>query len=436
MRIAYLDCFSGISGDMFLGALLDAGLPTSVLKETVMALNVDARLEISRVVRSGISATKVDVWIGNEKDVPREQISHAHEHEHTHQHSSAGVAPAVVRASRPHSHRGLKEIRAIIRAAKIAPAAQKRALAIFQALGEAEAKIHNIEVEKVHFHEVGAVDAIVDIVCAAAGSVALAVDEWVCSPLNVGGGTVECAHGTFPVPSPATVELLRAAPVFSSGVNAELVTPTGAAIVKTLCKRFAPFPAMKITASGYGAGSRDFSGQPNVVRLTIGDSVETQLAASPAVPEDTVAVLEANLDDLNPQVFGYVMERLLSEGALEVFGTPVQMKKNRPGMLLSVLARPEDAPRLAKLVFGETTTLGIRMRQERRQTLLRRSVTVQTTWGEVRMKVASLNGSIANYAPEYEDCRRIADQHKVPLKQVMQEVTRRYLESEQQIPRG
>ena len=431
MRIAYLDCFSGISGDMFLGALLDAGVPASALEETVAALNIGARLEISRVTRSGISATKVDVWIGNEKDLPREQVSHVHEHEHTQHESSAGVSPAVVRASRPHqhSHRGLKEIRAIIRDANIAPAAQERAVAIFQALGEAEAKIHNIDVEELQFHEVGATDAIVDIVCAAAGSLAIGADEWVCSPLNVGGGTVECAHGTFPVPSPATVELLRSAPVYSSGVNAELVTPTGAAIVKTLCKSFAAFPAMKIAASGYGAGTRDLRGQANVVRLTIGEAAETQLAAAPEIPEDMITVLEANLDDLNPQLFGYVMERLLSEGALEVFGTPVQMKKNRPGMLLSVLSRPQDASRLAKQIFGETTTLGIRMRQERRLTLPRRTVTVHTTWGDVRMKVASLNGSIANYAPEYEDCRRIADRHKVPLKQVMQEATRSYLQT-------
>ncbi len=449
MRIAYLDCFSGISGDMFLGALLDAGLPASVLEETVATLDVGARLEISRVTRSGISATKVDVWIGDEKDLPREQVSHVHEHGHTHHHSSAGVSPgsparpnlarwgdspAVVRASRPHTHedthRGLKEISEIIRRANMAPAAQEHALAIFQALGQAEAKIHNTEVEKIHFHEVGAVDAIVDIVCAAVGSLALGVDEWVCSPLNVGGGSVECAHGKFPVPSPATVELLRGAPVYSSGVDAELVTPTGAAIVKTLCQRFAPFPAMKIAATGYGAGSRDFAGQPNVVRLTIGDGVETQLAVFPDIPEETIAVLEASLDDLNPQVFGYVMERLLTEGALDVFGTPVQMKKNRPGMLLTVLARTEDAPRLAKLVFGESTTLGIRMRLERRQTLVRRTVAVQTPWGEVRMKVANLNGSVANYAPEYEDCRRIADRHKVPLKQVIQEANKSYLQSQ------
>jgi len=413
MRIGYLDCFSGISGDMFLGALLDAGLPAGVLEETVAALNLGARLQISRVTRSGISATKVDVCVGDEKDLPSEQVSHAREHGHHHHHR--------------HSHRGLKEIREIIRYAKVTPTAQERALAIFQALGEAEAKIHNTDLEKIHFHEVGAVDAIVDIVGAAVGSLALGVDEWVCSPLNVGGGTVECTHGKLPVPSPATIELLHGAPVYSSGVDTELVTPTGAAIVKTLCARFAQFPAMKIAATGYGAGSRDLSGQPNVVRLTIGKTVETQPDASQGIPEDTITVLEANLDDLNPQVFGYVMERLLAEGALDVFGTPVQMKKSRPGMLLTVLARPENASRLAKLVFGETTTLGIRMRQEHRQTLARRSVAVQTPWGKVRMKVANLDGSIANYAPEYDDCRRIADQHKIPLKQVMQEATRQYL---------
>jgi uncharacterized protein (TIGR00299 family) protein len=425
MRIGYLDCFSGISGDMFLGALLDAGLPWSVLEETVAALDVGARLEISRVTRSGISATKVDVWIGAEKDLPRGRVSHPEKHERQHPHRDHNASH-----HREHAHRGLNEIRTIICKAQIAPAARERALDIFQALGEAEAKIHNTELEKIHFHEVGAVDAIVDVVCASVGSLHVGVDEWVCSPLNVGGGTLECAHGRFPAPSPATIELLRGVPVYSSGVNAELVTPTGAAIVKTLCKHFVAFPAMKISTSGYGAGTRDLPGHSNVVRLTIGDSLETQLAASPAIPEDTIAVLEATLDDLNPQVFGYVMERLLSEGALDVFGTPVQMKKSRPGMLLTVLAQPQDLSRLAKLVFEETTTLGIRQRQERRQTLARRTVAVRTQWGEVHMKVASLNGSLANYAPEYEDCRRIADQKKVPLKQVMQEATRLYLQTQ------
>ena len=265
MRIAYLDCFSGISGDMFLAALVDAGVPPSLFEQTVAALNaaapLDARLEIRRVERSGISSTKVDVWVGAEKDQPREEHIHQHHsHEHGHSHSyDHGVAqpPPAVHA---HAHRGLKEIRGIIARAAISESAKARALEIFQALGATEAKVHNIPVEQVHFHEVGAADAIVDIVCAAVGSEALGVDEWICSPLNVGSGSVECAHGRFPVPAPATAELLKDAPVFSSGIQAELVTPTGAAIVRTLAARFAALPEMKVANIGYGAGTRDFHG--------------------------------------------------------------------------------------------------------------------------------------------------------------------------------
>src|SRR4029077_4731945 len=274
-----------------------------------------------------------------------------------------------------------------------------------------------------HFHEVGAVDAMVDIVCAAVGAEALRVDEIVCSPLNVGGGTIECAHGTFPVPVPATVELLKDAPVYSSGVQAELVTPTGAAIVKTLASRFAEFPPMTIEKSGYGAGSRDFPGHPNVARLTIGEAASA-LAAKTA--SDTISVLEANLDDLNPQVFGYVMDRLLAEGALDAFGMPVQMKKNRPGLILTVLCKPQDADKLTQIIFAETTTLGVRRRVEVRRTLARRWESVHTAWGDVRIKIASMNGTVTNYAPEYEDCRRIAEEHHVPLKTVMQEAARAY----------
>jgi uncharacterized protein (TIGR00299 family) protein len=256
------------------------------------------------------------------------------------------------------------------------------------------------------------------------GAEALGVDEIVCSPLNVGGGTVKCAHGVFPVPVPATVELLRGAPVYSSGVQVELVTPTGAAIVKTLVKRFAPFPAMSIEKSGYGAGTRDFPGHPNVLRLTIGES---QAEVVGNISSETISVLEANLDDLNPQVFGYVVDRLLEEGALDTFALPVQMKKNRPGMLLTVLSRPEDASRLTRIIFTETTTLGVRRREEQRQALARKWITVVTRWGEVRLKVASLNGAVTNYAPEYEDCRKLAAEHRVPLKSVMQEAVQGYL---------
>src|SRR5438105_1122996 len=305
MRIAYLDCFSGISGDMFLGALLDAGVAAQVFEKTVAALNVGARLEISRVNRSGISATKIDVLVHGEKELPREvyweqkEHKHEHGHKHDHGHSRAG-APAQSRAgmSAPHEHgRGLREIKEIISRAAISEGAKKTSLAIFQALGEAEAKIHNTDIEKIHFHEVGAVDAMVDIVCAAVGAEALQVDEWICSPLNVGGGTVKCAHGTFPVPAPATVELLRGAPVYSSGIQLELVTPTGAAIVKTLSKNFSSFPEMSIEKTGYGAGSRDLPGHANVVRLTIG---EAQHDFAGKTSDKNSTVREASNDDLNP----------------------------------------------------------------------------------------------------------------------------------------
>jgi len=451
MRIAYLECFSGISGDMFLGALVDAGVSPQLLQETVSALGVGAKLEISRVVRSGISATKVDVWVDGEKDMPREEywakqnlaratshphIEDDHSHSHAHSHAHAGSHPhelsheehsptgSATPHRHEHSHRGLTEIRKIISAAAISESAKTKAIAIFEALGAAEAKIHNVPIEAVQFHEVGAVDAIVDIVCAAVGASALGVDEIVCSPLNVGGGMVQCAHGTFPVPAPATVELLKGAPVYSSGVQGELVTPTGAAIVKTLARSFAAFPEMKIEKSAYGAGSRDFPGYPNVVRLVVGEAAP-ELAVK--TNSEMISVLEANLDDLNPQVFGYVMDRLLEEGALDIFGVPVQMKKSRPGTLLTVLCKPEDANRLTQLIFTETTTLGVRRRDERRQTLARRWETVGTEWGDVRIKIASMNGTVTNYAPEYEDCRRIAVEHHVPLKTVMQEAARAYV---------
>ncbi len=423
---------------MFLGALVDAGVSPALLEKTVAGLNVGARLEISKVLRSGITATKVDVWINDQaKDHPQDgerpfhEHGHTHSHEHSHHHHHDAHEHPLEESGRhhhdEHAHgRHLSEIKKIISAAPISETAKQRALAIFQSLGEAEAKIHNMPIEKIHFHEVGAVDAIVDIVCAAVGSDALGVDEWVCSPVNVGGGTVQAAHGRLPVPAPATVELLKDIPIYSSGIDKELTTPTGAAIVKTLVSRFGTVPAYRIEKSGYGAGTRDFPSHANVLRLTVGEST----AITQATGNEMVSVLEANIDDLNPQVFGYVMDKLLEAGALDVFGTPVQMKKNRPGMLLTVLTRTEDAQRIAKIVFAETTTLGIRMREERRAVLIRRSEVVRTPWGEVRMKIGNLNGTVTNYAPEYEDCRRIASVHGVPLKSVMQEAIRIYLDQQ------
>ncbi len=438
MRIAYLDCFSGISGDMFLGALVDAGVSPKLLEDTVAALDVGARLEISRVVRGGIAATKADVYCHGEKDLPREVFweqqgghDHAHGHEHSHENHHheetvwrRGSAPPRTGRS-PVPTRGLMEICEIIAEATINCTAKATAIRVFEALGAAEAEIHNTSIESVHFHEVGAVDAMVDIVCAAVGAEGLGVEEWVCSPLNVGGGTVKCAHGTLPVPAPATLKLLADAPVYSSGPQVELVTPTGAAIVKTLAARFASFPAMKVEKSGYGAGSRDFHDHPNVLRLTIGEA-----AGAATTLADRITVLEANLDDLSPQVLAYAMEQLLTAGALDVFSLPVQMKKGRAGALLTVLCKCEDADRLTKIVFAETTTLGVRRRDEQRQILARRWERVETSWGPVRIKIGSTNGAVSNYAPEYEDCRQLAEAHHVPLKTVMEAATQQYLQGE------
>ncbi len=348
------------------------------------------------------------------RTIIREHDSHDHKHEHG---------------------RGLNEIRTIIEKAAISPGAQATAIKIFEALGQAEAEIHNTTIEKVHFHEVGAVDAMVDIVCAAVGAESLNIDQWICSPLNVGGGTVKCAHGTLPVPAPATLKLLQDAPVYSSGPQVELVTPTGAAIVRTLATRFANFPSMTIAKAGYGAGTRDFPDHPNLLRLTIGESAARVDAKHDARHDahsstETITILEANLDDLSPQVLAYAMERLLAEGALDVFSVPIQMKKGRAGALLTVLAITEDANRLTKTIFAETTTLGVRRREERRQKLSRRWQTVDTSWGPVRIKIANMNGTVSNYAPEYEDCRILAESKQVPLRTIMQEAIQQYLRSE------
>jgi len=434
MRLAYLDCFSGISGDMFLGALVDAGVSLELLRGTVATLNLGAELEMTRVERSGIAANKIDVVVNGEKDLPREEYWAQQEHSHQHGHGHEGHEDRQHGHSHPeaHSHgpehhgghgRGLSEIRSIIGVARISERAKHTAIAIFEALGAAEAKIHNTDVEQIHFHEVGAVDALVDIICAAVGAEALGVDEWVCSPLNVGGGAVECAHGRFPIPAPATLEILQGAPIYSSGIDKELVTPTGAAIAKVLASRFASFPAMMVDAVGYGAGSRDLPGHANVLRISVGESTEI----TGKLPREMLSVIEANLDDLSPQVIAYTMEKALAEGALDAFAAPVQMKKSRCGVLLTILARPEDVAHLTRLLFAETTTLGVRVREERRQVLDRSFCVVETRWGGVRMKLATLNGEEVNYAPEFEDCRRIAEQNGVPLKAVMQEAVQKYL---------
>jgi pyridinium-3,5-bisthiocarboxylic acid mononucleotide nickel chelatase len=459
MRVAYLECFSGISGDMMLGALLDAGVSEELLQRSVVALKVGAELRISRVDRSGISATKVEVLVnGIEADHVNSHHDHEHTHDHRHTHSHAhghdhedahahssntamSEAPESNGDHHGHSHahshqhgRSLSEIKNIIRAADLAEQARETAIRTFELLGEAEAGIHNVPIESIHFHEVGAVDAIVDIVCASVGCHALGVDQFICSPLNVGGGTVKCAHGEFPVPAPATLALLKGAPVYSSGINKELVTPTGAALVRALNCSFSSFPPMSVESVGYGAGSRDLDGSPNVLRISIGELIDTQVASSRHDSHHEVTVLETTIDDLSPQVIGYVTERLLADGALDVFIVPAQMKKNRPGSLLTVLCDEKAAPTLREIIFRETSTIGIRTRRERRDCLERVMISVSTQWGIVRVKESRLNGTVTNFAPEYDDCRRIARANAIPLKQVQQETINSYLAQQESTP--
>jgi uncharacterized protein (TIGR00299 family) protein len=412
MRIGYLECFSGISGDMLLGALVDAGLPFACLEETTAALGVGARLEMRKVSRGGLAATKVDVIAPEDAANAHEHThdshghegseggvggTHTHAHEHAHDHAHA---QAHSHAHTHTAHRSLSAILAIIGSAPLAESVKQRASRAFQLLGEAEAAIHSVPIEEVHFHEVGAVDTIVDIVCAAAGAEALGVDRWLASPLNVGSGTVHCQHGTIPVPAPATLALLADAPVYASGEPMERVTPTGAVVLRMLDVCYAPLP--------------------NLLRLLIGE--ETTDAAT-----ESIAVIETVIDDSTPQVLAYVSERLLEAGAWDVYRVSVQMKKGRTGVQMTVLCRPDLVPALQELLFRETTTIGLRWRLEKKAALAREFVAVETRWGKVSIKIARLpDGTIANAAPEYEDCRRIAAGDAVPLKQVMEEAMRVY----------
>ena len=414
MRIGYLECFSGISGDMLLGALVDAGVPFACLAETAAALNVGARLEMRKVSRGGLAAVKVDVITpdtlpSEPEHSHQDHPKHAH-HEHE-QHAHTAHTP----------HRSLSAILDIIRSAPLSDAVKQRSMRAFQLLGEAEAAIHSVPIEEVHFHEVGAVDTIVDIVCAATGAEALGVNRWVSSPLNVGSGTVVCQHGTLPVPAPATLALLGDAPVYAAGEPMERVTPTGAVLLRMLDVQYAKLPAMRVVKTGYGAGGRETAGQPNLLRLLVGeDAGETSTTES-------IAVIETVIDDCNPQLLSYVSELLLAAGAWDVYRTTAQMKKGRTGVQMTVLCRPDLVPALQNLLFRETTTIGLRWRLENKVALAREFVNVETSWGKVKIKIARWpDGKIANAAPEYEDCRQLAVEHTVPLKQVMEEAMRVY----------
>jgi pyridinium-3,5-bisthiocarboxylic acid mononucleotide nickel chelatase len=388
MKLAYFDCFSGISGDMTLGALVDAGCSADLLRGELKSLQVPGwTLTTEKVWKNGMAATYVRVETEDQQ-----------------------------------KHRSLTAILEILKNSQLAPPVRERASRIFQKLGEAEAYVHDAPLEKVHFHEVGAVDAIVDIVGSCIGFHALGIERFACSPLNVGGGTAKMAHGVLPVPAPATARLLQGAPTFSNGVQRELVTPTGAAIVATLCDSFGPQPPMTVSAIGYGAGTADLEGQPNVVRIMIGESAEKESAAG----DEEISIIEANLDDMNPQIYGYVLEKALLAGALDVYTTALQMKKNRPGTLLTILCRPEDTEALMSLIFAETTTFGIRSHRAQRRALPREWVNVSTSYGAVRIKLSRSNGHILHVTPEYDDCRKLAVEKQVPLQQVISEALRTY----------
>jgi hypothetical protein len=381
-RIAYFDCFSGISGDMVLGALVDAGADLRAIEEELRKLGLEGwSISAEKVKRGAIFATHVKV-----------------------------------ETSEGHHHRGLSIILGRIEKAGLAPRAADRARRIFTRLAQAEAKVHNMPVAEVHFHEVGAVDSIVDIVGAAIGFELLGIDEFACSALDAGAGQVKTAHGLLPVPAPATAELLRGAPMYTSGIARELVTPTGAAIATTLSTRYAQIPEMTLQAVGYGAGSANLTEKANVLRILIGENATSEAGEHWDAP---VSVIETNLDDMSPQIYGYFVERALAAGALDVFSTAVQMKKNRPGVLLTILCDAAHTARLIDLVFRETTTIGVRTYDVRRKVLDRELVPVATPFGEVRMKISRMNGSVLNATPEYEDCQRLAAEKGIPLKQVI-----------------
>lgn len=429
MRILYFDCFSGASGDMILGALIDAGVPLDGVRSALGSLAIEPDMVwTERVTRAGIAATKFCVRGEDRRD-------HAHDHqagrgdqqhEHGHRHERDSLPQASAPPARAHEtthhhhgpHRTLAEINGLIGGSALSGPGKERAQTLFRRLGEAEAAIHGIPLEQVHLHEVGALDSIIDIVGAVYAMEAIGAGRVVASPLNVGSGTVRSAHGVYPVPAPATARLLQGAPIYSGRQQAELVTPTGALLVTAYAQEFGTAPAMRLETVGYGAGARDLPDTPNVLRVMLGE-------AAPDAPR-AVVVIEAEVDDMNPQIFGMLMDRLLAEGALDVFYTAIQMKKNRPGTLLTIVAPPSARERLTAIVFRETTTIGVRFREMARECLDRETLRVETPLGPVRVKVARRQGEILNVSPEFDDCVRIATEHARPVKDVQALVLRAF----------
>lgn len=456
MRLAFLDASSGISGDMLLAAAVAAGADLAPINRAFSRLGLEGEIEAETVTRAGVQAVRL--WFRRPGAEPTPlggtdagangaaEPNHPHvPPPHDHPRDAPAQPPRRAKPGRDpggahphaagaaHSHRTLGDILRILDHAGLTPTVAARARTVFQALARAEARVHGHAADKpldqLHFHEVGQDDAIMDVVGAAMALEQLGIERLQCSPLNTGSGQLTCAHGRFPVPAPATLELLRGLPVYSDGTEAELVTPTGAALVRTLAQGFGAMPALRPESVGYGAGSYDLPGHPDLLRLVIGRAEEAGGAATaPAVAAagNEVAVLEANVDDMNPEFYGYLVERALALGALDIFSCPVQMKKNRPGLWITVLAPLAETDRLTALLLAETTTLGVRAHRAQRTVLERQLVPVETRYGVIRVKTG---GGDANAAPEYEDCREAALRAGVPLKRVYQEALRVYLDS-------
>lgn len=382
LKIAYFDCFSGISGDMIIGALLDAGLELDHLKTETSKLNIqNFEIKSEKVVKHNIAATKFDV------------ITHEEKH-----------------------YRHLKELLKVVENSKLDEDVKTKANDIFLKIAQAEAKIHNQLLERIHFHEIGALDTIIDVIGALVGFKKLGIEKIHCSKLNVGSGFVESSHDKFPVPAPATAEILKGIPIYSTSANAELVTPTGAAIITTLADKFGTMPVMETESIGYGAGTRDLE-QPNVLRVFIGNLIQQSNSE-----KGMVFIIETNIDDMNPQIYDYLMEKLFQNGALDVYLTNILMKKNRPAIKLTVLSTLEDKEKLIKIIFEETTSIGIRIREEKREILRREIKIINTKYGKMKVKISKLNGKIINIIPEYEDCKRLAKEKKIPLKQIYKDL--------------
>lgn len=376
MKVAHFDCFSGISGDMVLGAVIDAGVPADSIRAVLDSLNLPIKLEVERVIRCGFAATKATIEAADQED-----------------------------------YRFLPDVEAILARGALTPRQRELAIGIFRKIAAAEAAVHGMPIERVHFHEVGALDSIADIVGAAVGLDRLGVERFTSSPVPTGTGTVKAAHGIMPVPTPGTLELLKGAPLAASRVEFELTTPTGAAILTSVVTEYTTTPAMTIERVGHGAGTKDFLDRPNILRLMVG-TIEKAEGET-----DTVIVLETNLDDVAPEIIGFCTERLFAAGALDVFVVQGQMKKGRPGFLVSVICEPEKAADLEAVLFRETATFGIRRHTAERSKLSREAITIETPWGPVRAKRGRRSG-FEIITPEYEDCARVAREHNVPLREV------------------